>query len=57
MTYLPEAQLPRSITRHRSLQKGASGSVNWTGLWQIGHFIRQIPSDDLDELRRRGIRQ
>jgi hypothetical protein len=39
MTYFPLAQLPRSISRHRSLQKGASGSFRLTDRWQIGHFI------------------
>src|SRR5579883_2255010 len=39
ITYLPEAQFPRSISRQRSLQNGASGSVALTGFWQIGHFI------------------
>src|SRR5579883_784201 len=41
ITYLPEAQFPRSIRRQRSLQNGASGSVGCTGFWQIGHFILQ----------------
>src|SRR5690242_10678523 len=38
-TYFPEAQLPRSITRHRSLQKGNSGALVLTGFLQIGQLI------------------
>src|SRR6266436_4482111 len=30
ITYFSMAQLPRSISRHRSLQKGISGSSNFT---------------------------
>ena len=38
ITYFSEAQLPRSIRRHRSLQNGDSGLPRSTGLPQIGHF-------------------
>lgn len=36
ITYLPLAQLPRSIVRQRSLQKGNSGSGAATGFLQMG---------------------
>src|SRR4051812_27158288 len=36
MAYFPEAQLPRSSSRQRSLQNGIFGSVVSTGLPQMG---------------------
>jgi hypothetical protein len=36
ITYWPLAHLPRSMVRHRSLQKGNSGSAFLTGFLQIG---------------------
>ena len=39
MTYFSEAQLPKSINRHRSLQKGISGLSKVTSFLQIGHLI------------------
>src|SRR5438105_3545483 len=41
MTYLPDAQLPKSMVRQRSLQNGNSGFARATFLWQIGHFINR----------------
>ena len=37
MTYFSDAQLPKSSSRHRSLQKGILGSPKGTSLPQIGH--------------------
>src|SRR5580700_1420729 len=39
ITYFSVAQLPRSIRRQRSLQKGISGLSKVTSFLQIGHFI------------------
>src|ERR1700704_1206430 len=36
ITYAPLAHLPRSMVRHRSLQKGNSASVLFTAFLQIG---------------------
>jgi hypothetical protein len=36
ITYAPLAHLPRSMVRHRSLQKGNSASLLFTGFLQIG---------------------
>src|SRR5689334_3090766 len=36
ITYAPLAHFPRSITRQRSLQKGKSGSLLFTGFLQVG---------------------
>ena len=41
ITYFSDAQLPRSMSLHRSLQNGMSGSSRETGFLQIGHFIHQ----------------
>ena len=49
ITYFSEAQLPRSISLHRSLQNGMKGSLNLTSFLQIGHFInRTEPYPGLD---------
>src|ERR1019366_4340560 len=39
ITYLPVAQLPRSMMRQRSLQKGKSGSPGATDFLQMGQVI------------------
>src|SRR5580700_8172703 len=39
ITYFSDAQLPRSMIRQRSLQKGTKGSSVWTFFRQIGHRI------------------
>src|SRR5215475_2566772 len=45
ITYFSEAQLPRSMSRQRSLQNGNSGSDGCTSTFlQIGHFIRKSES-------------
>jgi hypothetical protein len=36
ITYAPLAHLPRSMVRHRSLQKGNPASLLFTGFLQIG---------------------
>lgn len=39
ITYFSDAQLPRSMSRHRSLQNGIFGSSNRTSLLQMGQRI------------------
>jgi len=44
ITYFPDAQFPRSIVRHRSLQNGNSGSPGATSFLHAGHFITARPA-------------
>jgi len=37
-TYWPLAHLPKSISRHRSLQKGKSSDAFATGFLHVGHL-------------------
>jgi hypothetical protein len=41
ITYFPVAQLPKSMIRQRSLQKGNSGSPGVTSFLQMGHFMER----------------
>src|SRR5215469_10295280 len=47
ITYFSDAQLPRSMQRQRSLQKGMKGSSAFTSLLQIGH--RMLCSHDVNQ--------
>jgi hypothetical protein len=42
ITYLSEAQFPRSMMRQRSLQNGASGFGSFTSFLQMGHFMGDV---------------
>src|SRR6185437_6038419 len=47
ITYFSDAQLPRSIMRQRSLQKGMFGSSNGTSFLQMGHLTTGVSSPDI----------